>query len=188
MKKFVIKICILFVILFLIFPIKSYGKELEKRVLTEYLEFHGGAIATEYDLDWNLVKAVLFLESRYNIKRETYNYDKKGNIISTDKGLAQINNQWLEWYGRLAEIEIPDPFNPIHSIKMCCAGLNYWKERASKYVKNEEELIIYYLNFYNVGEQGFLRYVEKHDTIDRAYSDRILEFKAMLDEYGYILD
>lgn len=188
MKKFVIKICILFVILFLIFPIKSYGKELEKRVLTEYLEFHGGAIATEYDLDWNLVKAVLFLESRYNIKCETYNYDKKGNIISIDKGLAQINNQWLKWYGRLAEIENPDPFNPIHSIKMCCAGLNYWKERASKYVKNEEELIIYYLNFYNVGEQGFLRYVEKHDTIDRAYSDRILEFKAMLDEYGYILD
>lgn len=188
MKKFVIKICISFVILFLIFPIKSYGKELEKRVLTEYLEFYGEEIAVEYDLNWNLVKAVLFLESRYDINCVTHNYDKKGNVVSTDSGIGQQNDQWLAWYGELAGIENPDPFNPIHSIKMLCAGLNFWKEYGIREGYEGEELTLIMINSYNAGFNGYMQHIEKHGTMDRAYSNVVLGFKVMIDEYGYILD
>ena len=176
----------LITLLFFIFSLRCYG--VEKRVLPEYLEQHGEFMAIEYELDWKLVKAVLFLESRWDIDCISHNYDEKGNIISTDKGIGQQNNQWLDWYGKLAKLDEPDPLNPIHSIKMCCAGLKYWKERAINYTDNEEKIIIYCLNFYNMGEKGFVNYIKKYNIINRAYSDKVLEFKAMLDEYGYILD
>lgn len=186
MKIKSLKLLKMVVLLFFVFTIKCYGAKM--KVLTEYLEFTGGEIAAEYNIDWNLVKAVLYLESRYDIKCVTHNYDKKSNIISTDSGIGQQNNQWLEWYGKLAGLEDPDPLNPIHSIKMCCAGLNYWKERALDYTEDEEEIIIYFLNFYNMGEAGFIQYIKEHNKMDRAYSNRVLEFKFMIDEYGYILD
>jgi len=31
-----------------------------------------------------------------------------------------------------------------------------------------------------------MEYIRKHNTMERAYSNRVLEFKAMIDEYGYI--
>lgn len=91
--------------------------------------------------------------------------------------VAQINDKLLDFYGDLAELEKPDPFNPIHAIKMCCAGLNFWRERARQYTENDGELIIYFVNFYNAGEVGFLRYIEKHgitwsSMINRCYNEK----------------
>ena len=175
---------ILFFIFMVLFSIKAEGKEI--RFLSEKLELTVEETCKEYEMDKNLVKGVLFLESRYNINCITHNYDKKGNIVSTDQGIGQINDKYKEFYGKLAGIEEPDSFNPIHNIKMTVAGLNYWRKTAENEGYEGEELILVTLNSYNAGFNGYMEYIRKHNTMERAYSNRVLEFKAMIDEYGYI--
>lgn len=166
----------------------SYSRELEKRTLPEYLEIAVEESSREYNLDIALVKAVLFLESRWDVNCISHNYNKKGDIISTDEGLAQINDKLLDFYGSLADLEEPDPFNPIHAIKMCCAGLSFWEEYGIREGYEGEELTLIKINSYNCGFWGYMRYIEKHNTMDRAYSNVVLGFEAMIDEHGYILD
>ena len=131
----------------------------------------------EYDVEFELVLAVIQLESDFDVNCISYNKDENENIISKDIGLMQINNLYSDWYAELANLKEYNLLNPYDNIQMGIAGLSTYKRLWEDKGYKDEELTIRMLNTYNMGEGSYKRFINKRNNISRAY-DRVV-FKNM---------
>lgn len=129
--------------------------------LSKEVQAYTQDLCKEYNIDYLTVIALLKLESNF-----------QPDLISetSDLGIAQINSTYIEWYSQLAGLKIYDPFNEKDSIAMCIAGLSYYRDYWLKQgVIDEEILMIYTLNTYNMG-YGYKNYINDNGTIHRNYN------------------
>jgi len=76
--------------------------------------FH--TVAAQYEFDWQLLRAIAYVESRFN----RYAIGQDGAM-----GLMQISQStWQSWSGRVG-IYKPNPYNPYHNVKVGAAYLAY---------------------------------------------------------------
>lgn len=131
--------------------------------LSKEIQIYTQNLCKEYGIDYLLVISVLKLESNF-----------QADLISetSDLGIAQINSTYISWYAELAELDLENynPFDIKDSIAMCIAGLDYYRDYWLKRgIINEETLIIYTLNTYNMG-YNYKNYIIENGTIHRDYN------------------
>lgn len=125
-------------------------------------------LCKESEIEYELVLGLLQLESQFNP-------DLLSN--TNDAGIAQINLRYIEWYAELAELENYNPYDIEHSIKMCIAGLDFYKNDLIKQGLEGEELTIMLLGVYNRGNGGMNKYLRENGTIHTVYSNKVLEHR-----------
>lgn len=127
-------------------------------------------ICEKYEIEYELVLAVINHESNFNTDLISYNKDKNGNILSYDQGLFQINNIYEDWYAELAGLEDFNTLDIYDNIRMGIAGLTY-------YLNRWDGKEIQALNEYNMGIAGYKKYRIKTKKISRSYDRKILKIK-----------
>ncbi|KXS45393.1 MAG: Soluble lytic murein transglycosylase [Candidatus Frackibacter sp. T328-2] len=144
------------------------SKYLRDIPLSEDLQLHTYLTARRYQVDYDLVLAVMFRESSYKITALNDN----GN--SKDYGLMQINNKyWAE------EIENDLGYkywrsNPYENIE---AGVYILRQMHEK-VMGEEEAVI----AYHKGLSGF-RELKSQGVVSIEYSRDVMKYRSELSEY-----
>lgn len=130
--------------------------------LSKEIQIYTQNLCKKYNIDYLLVISILKLESNF-----------QADLISetSDLGIAQINSTYIGWYVELAGLDLEnyDPFDIKDSIAMCIAGLDYYRNYwLKKGITDEETLIIYTLNTYNMG-YNYKNYIIENGTIHRDY-------------------
>lgn len=114
-----------------------------------------------FDVDYNLILAVMYHESRFKIDA----YSKTNDI-----GLMQVNRGNRAWANELAgrKIDLYDPYdNILTGILIYKHYEDYWLDRGIE----GEKLPKYTLNSYNMGISGF---ASAGYPVNRSYSRNIL--------------
>lgn len=136
------------------------------------------------DLDYETILSWLHLESRFNDKLIHKNTDN-----TYDFGIAQINNRYTKFYhecavkyGELDPNITFDPLNIEHGIRAGIGGLTYYKEQwTSKGITDKNTLMLYSLNSYNMGIDGYLSYIKRTGSISRGYDRAIIDRRNELE-------
>lgn len=140
-------------------------------------------LSLKNDLSYELILAVLHTESRFDINAINKNKDK-----SIDGGISQLNSRYINVYKQYAIefCDLPsdatfDVMNPDHNIRGGIGYLtylrNYWQARGI----SEDELIQYVTNSYQLGVDGFERYIRRTGNISRSYDKEVYKRKIMLE-------
>jgi soluble lytic murein transglycosylase-like protein len=128
-------------------------------------------LCEQYELSVSLVIALIDLESEGTFDNNLICENTNG---SKDIGIMQLNSKNFVYFGELINEPNFDAKNIYHNLQAGIKYLSILKEDLKdKY--SDEELRIRYLNSYNMGVNGYKRFVKKTGKINRAYSDRILK-------------
>jgi hypothetical protein len=150
--------------------------------LSEDLQKYIWDLSLEYDLSYEYILALIYVESGFNSKAVN-----KNNNGTYDLGLTQQNSKYAQAMASRAGIKGFDPMNPYHSIKTCVVKLrglkDYWINRG---ITSEEELWFYVSNGYNMGNAGYSNYVKRTGKLSREYDQKISKYKTMLEVEGML--
>ena len=128
-------------------------------------------LANENEISYELVLAVINVESSFNIKARNKNRNR-----TSDRGLMQINSAFQKYHAKNAGIEKFDPYNPFQNVKV---GINvlvldreYWRGKGL----SEEDVYYYVIGSYNMGKEGVRKYGLPWD-----YINKVSEYKIYLE-------
>ncbi len=136
--------------------------------LSEKLQDYIWNLCQEYELSYELILALINVESEFDAKAVSYN--------KTSVGLFQLNKNTYPELAEELRIDNFDPFNPKHSAK---AGIYYLakiREELREKDYCDEEILPMMLITYHRGRTGAKRYVRKHGTSSK-YVSAIIEQK-----------
>ena len=126
------------------------------------------------NLSYEYILAILKTESNYQIDAVSYD----GSSI----GIMQIQKKYADSWADIIGLEEYDLFNFEDSIQLGIAVIvayrTYWQEQG---ITDQDSLFIYITNSYNCGIEGFKSYIRKNGTINRSYSNIILNYKTQLE-------
>lgn len=112
-------------------------------------------IASEYELDFELVLSVCYIESKYNV------YANSGSSV----GIMQVQPTW--WTGVFAELGGTNWYGLEDNVRMGCYILHSYYETYGQTSR--------VLSAYNTG----------NPNANNGYADKVLEFKDELKEKKY---
>lgn len=142
-------------------------------------------LCLEKGLTYETFLAIMREESRLDQYAEGKNYNKtKTKIMSRDLGYMGLNDRFKEEHAAFAGVSKDkfDYFNPYHNIRSSmnrlCYIRKYWIRNG---VNGDENLWFYMLNSYNMGIEGYKRYLDYNDDLSREYDQKILKWKEMLE-------
>lgn len=145
--------------------------------LSEELQKYTYDLCQEYNISYDLIIAIMYLESRFNPK--AINNTNTNN--TTDQGLMQINSCNWEWVDELAgrDLDLNKPKdNILAGILIFDNFRTYW---INKGYTSQEELFTLTLLSYNRGAYGASKYIENNSPYDNSYVDKVLEYKNMIE-------
>ena len=131
-------------------------------------------LSGEFGLSFELIISMMKIESNYQT-----------DLISetSDYGIMQLNSKNHEFFAKLSGLKTYDVFNFYDNVTM---GVNYLVYLRNNLIKqgitNQEDLTIYLLNSYNMGEMGFKNYVKRTGMTTRVYNQKIIEYKGLLEQ------
>jgi len=131
-------------------------------------------LAEEKDLSFELLISIIKNESNF-----------RTNLVSktSDYGIMQLNLKNHDFFAKLSGLEEYDVFDFYDNVTM---GVNYLVYLRNNLIKqgitNQEDLTIYLLNSYNMGEMGFKNYVKRTGMTTRVYNQNIIEYKGLLEQ------
>ena len=134
-------------------------------------------LAEEKNLSFELIISIIKNES-----------DFQTDLVSktSDYGIMQLKYSNHDFFAKLSGLETYDVFDFYDNVTMGVNYLVYLRDNLIKQgITNQEDLIIYLLNSYNMGEMGFKKYIKRTGVLTRVYDQRILEYKGQL-EQSYI--
>lgn len=133
-------------------------------------------LCKRYGLDYPLFIALMFRESGYNpnaVSAGGYAY-----------GLCQIA---ITNYSNLnAKLGITDLLDPYDNMTAGAYMLSTYMGIAAMHVSDEQTKVVYALNSYNMGENGYYNNCFSQGIIDRAYSNNVLATRERLITTGSI--
>ncbi len=140
-------------------------KKFHERIVTRLPEFID-AIQEESakaGLDWRLVAALVYQESHFNPKAESY---------TGVRGLMQVTRATAE------EMGIEDRLDPIQSIK---AGIHYLSKLFDRFedIENRDQRMLFAMGSYNIG-YGHVRDAQKIAVQEGLDADRWSSMKIVL--------
>lgn len=117
----------------------------------------------EYDVDPNLIKAIIKQESQFNPNAES-KIQKNGELISGAQGLMQLMPETAKEQG------VDNPFDPEQNIK---GGVKYFKKLLNRYDGNvEKALAAYNWGMGNLEKKG----LENAPKETREYIPKVLNY------------
>jgi len=132
-------------------------------------------LCAKNNLSYELALAVFHYESKFNLKAIGKN--KNG---STDQGISQLNNRYTNTYKEYAikysdfpENQVFNVFNADHSIRAGIGTMVYLRNFWEKKGVPNELMIEYLTGSFNLGIEGFKKYVKQTGRIEREYSRQI---------------
>jgi hypothetical protein len=151
--------------------------------LSEELQNYIFETSKKYDIDYMLIMSIFATESEFKSYNKSKNQVGGGSSI----GIGQLNENYIKWFGELTSIENFDIYNDRNNIEGSIAVLkfynDYWRNNAEGI--SEEELWFFTLNSYNMGIDGFKKYMKNTGKINREYDRKVLENKIKLEQGGY---
>jgi hypothetical protein len=151
--------------------------------LSQELQEYTFEICKKYKIDYVFVLSVMQTESEFK------SYDKCKNQVGGgySVGLLQINDQYIDWYKELINVEDYDIYDDKQNIETGVAILrcykNYWIKQE---ITDEDTLWCYVLNSYNMGIEGYKNYIKNTSEISRDYDKKTLKNKIKLEIDGGI--
>ncbi|MBO5477930.1 MAG: G5 domain-containing protein [Clostridia bacterium] len=131
-------------------------------------------LCKRYGLDYPLFIALMFRESGFNasaVGPGSYAY-----------GLCQIA---ITNYSNLnAKLGITDLLDPYDNMTAGAYMLSTYMSIAAQHVSDEQTKVVYALNSYNMGENGYYNNCFSQGIIDRAYSNNVLATRERLISTG----
>lgn len=124
----------------------STSEEKYPITLSEELIEYTKTTAEEYEIDYRLVLAVMYYESRFTEHVENYN--------GTCVGLMQVTLKYEDWLSEKTGIELDLKMNSEHNIT---AGIWMLRDALSKTTDTKYALMIY-----NKGARGASDYMKAH--------------------------
>ena len=157
----------------LIAQLKERQKWFREIELDERYQRHIWNLAQEKDLDYFILVALAYYESRFDV--DAININAQGTI---DYGLFQVNSNNIEWVNELAEKELDVIGNPYDNIHAGILIFNFYRLYWESEGVTNDLLIQYTLNSYNMGIQGYI----ESGLNSREYDQVIVETSELLRE------
>lgn len=140
--------------------------------IPDELQKHIWDLCEENKIAYELVLAVIFAESEYNI--EAKNVNKNG---SKDRGLMQINSRFQNGHAENAGVEEFDPYNPYQNIivgvNILVTERDYWRDKGCC----DEDVYSYTLGSFHYGREGVRKY-----GLPVNYINKITKYKEFLED------
>jgi hypothetical protein len=141
------------------------------------------------NVSYEMVLGLLHKESEFDFNAKYYNKD--GSI---DQGIAQINSKYSSFFKecaiRYCEMEpgiVFNPYVPEHGIKAGIGGICYFRDYWRARDVQEDDLMPFALNSYQMGAGTFESYVLRNNTINRSYDRDVFARKEALERFGEIV-
>jgi hypothetical protein len=137
----------------------------------------------KYKIDYVLVLSVMQTESEFS------SHDKCKNQVGGgfSVGLLQINDQYIDWYKELINVDEYDIYDDKQNIETGIAILrcykNYWINQG---ITDEDTLWYYVLNCYNMGIEGYKKCIKNTGKLSREYDRKVMKNKINLEMNGGI--
>ena len=133
----------------------------------------------ELEIPYELELSVLYAESGFDENAVNYNNTCRGmGQISRGTGervanVLQIDNFWEE-----------NVFDAKHNAN--CSIYHLWelKQIGIERGYSDEDNCLFILGAYNRGIAGYDRYIKKYGKMETGYSDKVLNYKNQLEQYG----
>lgn len=141
--------------------------------LSEEYQKYAYALCTQYGIDYELFLAIMYQESRYNI------YALGGG---NSYGLCQIhvgNHANL-----INKLGVTDFFDPYDNMTAGAYMLATYYQIARNYVSDPEEVEVYALNAYNMGEGAYYASCFSQGILHRSYSTSVRNLRDILKANG----
>lgn len=138
--------------------------------LTSELQDYIWDVCQEYQVSYELILAVIMIESEFKSDVVSYN--------NSSLGLMQLNKNTYPILAKELNIKKFNPFNPKHNVK---AGVYYlsqirdcWRNKGV----GDEEVFSIMLMTYHYGDRGMKKYIKKYG-MGCTYVDKIMEQKML---------
>lgn len=131
-------------------------------------------LCKEVDLSFELVISIMKIESNFQT-----------DLVSetSDFGIMQLNSKNHKFFAKLSGLETYNVYDFYDNVTMGVNYLVYLRDNLIKQgITNQEDLTIYLLNSYNMGEMGFKKYIKRTGMITRVYDQKIIEYKGRLEQ------
>lgn len=136
--------------------------------LSEDLQEYIWDICQEYEVSYELVLAIIMIESEF--QKDAVSYNK------SSLGLMQLNKNTYPELAKDLKIKKFNPFNAKHNVKAGIYYLAQIREELREKDYCDEEILPMMLITYHRGRTGAKRYVRKHGTSSK-YVSAIIEQK-----------
>jgi len=142
--------------------------------LSEELQEFTWEQSQKYDLSYELVLAVMKVESDFREDVVSYN--------NTSVGICQINaHNTADWLAQRVGLKEYNLKNPKHSIKMATWYLKWLSDYWRKQGLSEELIFNATLLSYNRGIQGSINYITEYGY-SHKYVEKVYKFKSRLEQ------
>lgn len=136
----------------------------------------------KYEMDYIFVLSVFATESEFKSGVKSKNQVGGGYSV----GIGQLNQNYIKWFEELTGIEDFDIYNDKHNIEGSITVLKFYRDYWKNNVEgmSEEELWYFTLNSYNMGINGFKKYIRNTGNISRSYDRKVMKNKIKLEQDG----
>lgn len=141
--------------------------------LSSYQQQYTQEVCEKYDLSYELILAIMYVESKFNPNAISYN--------GTSHGIMQINSNTSPWIAKQMGIKKYDVYNFGHSVSLGIWYLDYLRNYWLKQGYSDEECFNLMLLSYHKGINGCKNYVKQHG-LKSEYVNSIYKYKIKLEE------
>ncbi len=127
----------------------------------------------KYNLSYELILAVIYVESRFQSDAVSYN--------NTSLGIMQLNKNTYPWLAQKIGIKDFDVYNPRHNIVAGIWYLNYLRDYCYKKDLTDEQAFAAMLIFYHRGINGGIKYIKKYG-FNSKYVQAVYNYKTKLEK------
>jgi hypothetical protein len=149
--------------------------------LSKELQIYTYETCKKYEMDYIFVLSVFATESEFK------SYDKSKNQVGGGYsiGIGQLNENYIKWFGELTKIEKFDIYNDKHNIEGSVAVLKFYRDYwINQGITDEDSLWFYTLGAYNMGIDGYKKYIRSTGEVSRHYDRKVMKNKIKLEQDG----
>lgn len=145
--------------------------------LTDELQDYIREKCEQYDVNMENILAIIKTESDF--EHDVKSKNQIGGNYSV--GIMQLNANYIGWFGELTELNEEFDINNIyHNIEGGIAVWKFYKNYWEKQGLSGDKLLIYSQNSYNMGIEGFKKYIKNTGSISRSYDRKVNRHKEDL--------
>lgn len=149
--------------------------------LSEDLQIFTYEICKKYRMDYIFVLSVFATESEFRSEVKSKNQIDGGYSV----GIGQLNQNYIKWFSKLTNIENFDIYDNKHNIEGSIAVLKFYRDYwINQGITDEDNLWYYTLGAYNMGIEGYKKYVKNTGEVSRHYDRKVLKNKIKLEQGG----
>jgi hypothetical protein len=139
------------------------------------LQIHTWMLCKKYNIEYELVIAMLQQESHLNVF--AVNYNSNG---SADSGIAQHNSRFQDYHCGIVGMDKFNAFDPEKGVELCVRLSAHYRDIWVNDGQSAEDIPYMILGCYNKGLEPYKAYVKKYKKVGTPYSVKIMSIRDYL--------